>query len=185
MINDNDITSGKSMFDKVMNLTPLSNIDGDISNVWKTVVSKIGKNRNSSEDENNCEVSIGERMALNSHVVDLKNGILLVETNHSGWIQYLKMYQGFIIKGLKWALPNLVIQNLAFRLEGSNARISDSYEEAYKKAKREMDKKIEIQEKEVIKKFGDAKKSEINDELPPEFYAMFDKLSKSAEENND
>lgn len=193
MTDDEKIISGKSIFQSVLNLTSVNDAeDKKISSVWNQVVSKIGSNKNSSEDEKNCDITLGERMAMNSRVVDLKKGILLVETKHSGWIQYFRMYQNFIIKGLNWALPNLQIKSLGFRLEGSNAKLSDNYDDVYKKAKAEMDRKIENQEEELNKKFNfsesSKKENAKNEDLPPEFYEMFDKLTKSvesAEQNND
>lgn len=193
MTDDEKIISGKSIFQSVLNLTSVNDAeDKKISSVWNQVVSKIGSNKNSSEDEKNCDITLGERMAMNSRVVDFKKGILLVETKHSGWIQYFRMYQNFIIKGLNWALPNLQIKSLGFRLEGSNAKLSDNYDDVYKKAKAEMDRKIENQEKELNKKFNfsesSKKENAKNEDLPPEFYEMFDKLTKSvesAEQNND
>ena len=68
--------------------------DDEISSVWNKVLAKIGYKESVSDSENNF---IGKRLASNSHVVDLKNGVLLVEANHSGWIQYLRMYQNFIL----------------------------------------------------------------------------------------
>jgi hypothetical protein len=193
MTDDEKIISGKSIFQSVLNLTSVNDAeDKKISSVWNQVVSKIGSNKNSSEDEKNCDITLGERMAMNSRVVDFKKGILLVETKHSGWIQYFRMYQNFIIKGLNWALPNLQIKSLGFRLEGSNAKLSDNYDDVYKKAKAEMDRKIENQEEELNKKFNfsesSKKENAKNEDLPPEFYEMFDKLTKSvesAEQNND
>lgn len=193
MTDDEKIISGKSIFQSVLNLTSVNDAeDKKISSVWNQVVSKIGSNKNSSEDEKNCDITLGERMAMNSRVVDFKKGILLVETKHSGWIQYFRMYQNFIIKGLNWALPNFQIKSLGFRLEGSNAKLSDNYDDVYKKAKAEMDRKIENQEKELNKKFNfsesSKKENAENEDLPPEFYEMFDKLTKSvesAEQNND
>ena len=68
--------------------------DNEIGSVWNKVLSKIGYKEGVTDSENNF---IGKRLAANSKVVDLKNGVLLVETNHSGWIQYLRMYQNFIL----------------------------------------------------------------------------------------
>lgn len=186
MNQENEIISGKSMFESVMNFTPFSGNGDEISNMWVKVVSRIGKNKDMTEDEKNCEISLGERIAINSHVVDLKNGVLLVEANHSGWIQYLRMYQKFIINGLNWNLPNLKIKNLAFRVAGSQAKLSETYEDSLKKAQKEMFSKIEKIENATNKNVNqEEKKADNNKDLPPEFYAMFDKLARSVEDEND
>jgi len=157
----------------------------DLCNVWKKVVSKVHSYK---DDSLNSErrMPIGERLADNTRVVDLKNGILLIETDHPGWIQYLKTYQKFILNGLKMNLPELKISSLAFRVTGTKISLSESYEAALKKEKNEMEKKLEEQEKELEKynkkNDGDEKKTS---QLPPELQAKFDSLRKSMLTNSD
>ena len=124
----------------------------NIFSVWKKVVLKIHSNR--EEDENNEKrIPLGERLAGNTRVVDLKNGTLLVETDHPGWIQYLNMYKKFIIRGINMYLPELNVRNLAFRTAGSSFTLHENYENSVKKAQEEMIAKIEEQEKEIEKMF--------------------------------
>lgn len=78
-------------------------------NAWSDTVSKID--------------GYGEKLAAHTKVIDLKNGTLLVETDHPGWTQILQVYENFIIKGMQWKAPELSIKTLAYRLEGSNARL--------------------------------------------------------------
>jgi len=178
-MNQNDVISGKSMIENIINgFVPMAG--NELSTVWKKVVSQIGKKK----DEESEEICLGERMAANTHVVDLKNGILLIEANHSGWIQYLKMYQNFIIKGLKWKLPNLDIKGFAFRVAGSNAKLSDSYDDDLKKNQEKMNKRMEEQEKLLNSKLPSDNKNDKNN-LPPEVLAMFDRLRESVNGSND
>ena len=153
----------------------------ELPNVWRSVVSKIGKKNDEIPGEEN--ITLGEKLAANSHVVDLKNGVLLVEANHSGWIQYLKFNQKFILKGLKWALPDLKIKGLAFRVAGSSANLSDTYENQVKKARSELDAKIEKQEKELAqlenKKLAQKKEEKTSEGLPPEMLERFERLKNS------
>lgn len=177
MINDRIYSSG-DLQNFISMITKTS--ENGLPNIWKNVVSKIGKR----EDENDNEVvTLGEKLAANSHVVDLKNGVLLVEANHPGFIQYLKMYQKFILKGLNWALPDLKINNLAFRLAGSNANLSVDYEEQAVKAKNEMNKKIEDTEKQLEKlnlnKNDEKNENKNGGELPPELLERFERLKSS------
>ena len=90
----------------------------EICSVWKKVVSGVHSFKHESEDSDK-RMPLGERLAGNTRVIDLKNGVLLVESDHPGWIQYLRMYQKFILKGLQMNLPELKITNLAFRVAGS------------------------------------------------------------------
>lgn len=154
-----------------------------ISTVWKKVVSNVRSNRYESEDSE-TRMPIGERLANNTRVVDLKNGVLLVEADHSGWIQYLRTYQKFIIKGLQMNVPELKIQTLAFRMRGSNISLNDSYEDQLKKTQKEMEVKISNQEKEAEKFFNkNTDNSEIDKRfdttLPPEILAKFDSIRES------
>ena len=153
----------------------------ELPNVWRSVVSKIGKKNDEIPGEEN--ITLGEKLAANSHVVDLKNGVLLVEANHSGWIQYLKFNQKFILQGLKWALPDLQIKGLAFRVAGSSANLSDTYENQVKKARSELDAKIEKQEKELAqlenKQLVQKNEEKTSEGLPPEMLERFERLKNS------
>lgn len=175
MTNENFFTpSDLQMF--INNLTHTG--DKELPNIWRNVVSKIGK----KDLDDNETLSLGEKLAANSHVVDLKNGVLLVEANHSGWIQYLKFNQKFILQGLKWALPDLKINNLAFRVAGSTANLSDIYDNQLKKEKMEMDKKIAAQEKELSKLENKNDDKRPKGSLPPEILARFEHLKNSMKE---
>ena len=142
--------------------------------VWKDVVSKIHSYKDENEDSER-RIPIGQRLAGNTRVVDLKNGVLLVETDHPGWIQYLNIYKNFILKGLKMALPDLKISSLAFRVKGSNVSLSDSYDNIVRKSQHEMSEKLEKDEKILAEKFPE-KKSSNNGQLPPELLAKFDSI---------
>ena len=157
----------------------------EICSIWRKVVSGVRSFKHDSQDSDK-RMPLGERLAGNTRVVDLKNGVLLVESDHPGWIQYLRMYQKFILTGLKMNLPNLKITNLAFRVAGEKVSLSDTYEQQLAKSRREMEKKIEEQEKQ-LKKYE--KKSEskenVSSELPPELLAKFDSIRQSMLTNSD
>ena len=87
-----EVIDTKNMFDFVTRLNTTS--ESKVINVWRNVVSKIRTSHDDEDDEK--RIPIGERLASNTRVINLKNGVLLVETDHSGWIQYLKVYQKFI-----------------------------------------------------------------------------------------
>lgn len=66
--------------------------------------------------------SVGERLAAHSRPVDVRNGIVLVEAEHPGWIQLLQLKQEGLLAQLKKAFPDLGIRGIAFRLQGSGGR---------------------------------------------------------------
>ena len=124
-MNENRILSASDFMSRFTNID-FSKSDR-LTNVWKKIVSKISVTKFESENSEK-RMSIGERLAGNTRVVDLKNGILLIETDHSGWIQYLRTYQKFILNGLKKELPDLNISSLAFRQAGSNVNLYNTYD---------------------------------------------------------
>ena len=150
----------------------------EICSVWKKVVSGVRSYRHESEDSEK-RMPIGERLAGNTRVVDLKNGVLLVETDHPGWIQYLKMYKKFILNGLKMNLPDLNITSLAFRVSGERVSLSESYESQLAKERKEMARKLEKQEKELEKFKSPEKEQNSASTLPPELLAKFDSIRQS------
>ena len=154
-----------------------------IYTVWKKVVSGVHSFKHESEDSDK-RMPLGERLAGNTRVVDLKNGVLLVETDHSGWIQYLRMYQKFILNGLKMNLPELKVS------------LSETYEQQLKKSREEMAKKFEEEEKklsdyekQISKKFSSAASSGNNSNkqssLPEDLLAKFDNIRKSIASETD
>ena len=159
----------------------------EICSVWRKVVSGVRSFKHDSQDSDK-RMPLGERLAGNTRVIDLKNGVLLVEADHSGWIQYLRMYQNFILKGLKMNLPNLKITNLAFRVAGEKVSLSETYEQQLAKSRRQQAEMFEKQEKELKKFSPDAASSgnKNKSELPPELLAKFNNITKiiSADEND-
>lgn len=173
----------------------------EICSVWKKVVSGVHSIKHENEDSEK-RMPIGERLAGNTRVIDLKNGVLLVETDHPGWIQYLRMYQKFIINGLKMNLPELKISSLAFRVAGEKISLSETYEQQLAKSRKEQAAALERQEQELAeyekKSRGSEKQNSKNfsaaassgnknssSSLPPELLAKFDSIRKSMLTNSD
>ena len=154
----------------------------EICSVWKKVVSGVRSMKHESEDSDK-RMPLGERLAGNTRVIDLKNGVLLVETDHPGWIQYLRMYQKFILNGLRMNLPSLKITSLAFRVAGEKVNLSETYEQQLSKSRREQAAKIEKQEKE-LEKYNKTSPTR-SSELPPELLAKFDSIRQSMLTNSD
>ena len=125
-----------------------------ICSVWEKVVSRI-----KSYNDEESDITMGEKLAQNTHAVDLKKGVLLVEATHSGWIQYLRLYQKFIIKGLSMECPDLKIRSLAFRTRGSEVNLFDGYDDLVEKSRKEQNKVIEKTSKEVEEFYKNDKKN--------------------------
>lgn len=120
------------------------------SSSWKKILTSI---RPYNSDSN-----VGQNLFDNSNVVEIKNNILLIEANHPGWIQMFQLHKNYILKGLKMYVPELNINSLAFRLKGSNARLSNvNYDSELKNESRKLNRNIE-KEEEIIKKYEENNK---------------------------
>lgn len=149
-----------------------------IGSAWKKILLKIKSNSNPHE---------GENLANNTRIVDLKNGILLVEAEHPGWSSLLNVHKKFILNGLKMYVPDLKIDSLAVRIKGSNDELHDVGAEVYsgKAVKSDIEKRIE-EESLQLKQIESVKnnKSREKRELPPELKAIFNNLKKDMMEEN-
>ena len=112
----------------------------------------------------------------------------MIETDHSGWIQYLRTYQKFILNGLKKELPDLKILSLAFRQAGSNVGLYNSYEEQMKTESKQFYEIIEKQERKIENENVNKAEKNVENEnectLPPEMLAKFDSIRNSVLTNS-
>ncbi len=136
---------------------------------WKSVVTKI--NRMGDKE-------FGQKLYDHSSIVDIKNGTLLVETDHPGWSQMMQFYSKFIINGLKMYIPEMEIKSIVFRTKGSNAVLNSvDYNSEFNKENKKMAEKYE-KENEFLNKYkksDETKKAESN-ELPEDLKSMFDTI---------
>ena len=65
----------------------------------------------------------GSDLSVHSRTIELKNGVLLVEADHSGCLTLLQMYKRSIINALKRRAPELGVRNLVYRLKGTDATL--------------------------------------------------------------
>ena len=135
---------------------------------WRSTVESIYKN--------------GSRMAAHSKVVDLKNGILLIEADHPGWIQMLHMNQNYILKGLRRQIPDVEIKTLAFRLQGDNSGLSEmSGEEIQDFEKKKLESRFAAEDA-YLKDFEKKENSSQNEknknslEMPENLKNLFDRF---------
>ena len=178
-MNDFNLISAQEMI-----MTACTNIEraemernNNLLKSWKYVVSSIKSNAVNGEN-------LGMNLYTHSRIIDLKNNILLVETDHPGWIQTLRMYQKYILTGLKRGVPELKIASLAFRLKGTDVELHNQINE--EKIRDEMKSRIE-KDDEVLRKFDEQNKlnasnqnnsenSAENKEIPENLKKILDRL---------
>ena len=139
---------------------------------WKTILESIVSRKNGEI------IKIGEKLYAHSSVIDVKNGILLVEADHPGWIQLLHTYQNYIITGLKRNIPELNVQSVVFRLKGSDFGLKRvDYDKQMKVEKAKLEAQYKKQE-EILKKF-EMPKSSGDKELPENLKKIFEDMKNS------
>ncbi len=137
----------------------------------------------------------GQNLVSHSRIVDLKNGVLLIEADHPGWIELLQMHKKYILKGMQMRAPDLSIRTLAFRLKGNRGNLFPSSGDSAQQVRAErirVAKKLE-KEEELLKNvggnvvengspdaFGRQKKP-----LPPELASIFADLKESMLTNSE
>ncbi len=173
-MNDYDIKSSNQILESFFENINSAELEksNNVVNAWKKTVLKIKPN--------------GEKLASHSKVIDLKNDVLLVETDHPGWSQMLQLHRGFILKGLNMIVPELKIKTIAFRLKGNDIKLF-SQEEEIQKEKEILRKKIEQQEEKTEKALSEmgirnknsGQNERKNEEMPESMKKLFEDLKNS------
>lgn len=175
-MNDNEFMSASDMILRVVkNLDPQRLQEGKkVFSLWRQIVESIKSNSING-------ANIGKNMASHSHIVDLQNGILLVEADHPGWIQMLGNYKKYILKGFSLKAPELKIDTLAFKLAGTNFELSGFNKKIEEEKIREREEKklekeqIELEKQGFVYKSSEEKTGKKSN-LPPEIQKMFDSI---------
>ncbi|UKI55723.1 MAG: DUF721 domain-containing protein [Treponema succinifaciens] len=81
----------------------------NIYDEWKKILSRI-KTNSSNPNE-------GLNMAGHSRVIDLKNGILLIEADHPGWISLIQFHKKYILNGFRMKFPEVEFKNSCIPLK--------------------------------------------------------------------
>ena len=161
-----------------MIMTTFTNIEraqieknNNLLKTWRAILESIRSNVKNGEN-------LGANLYAHSRVIDLKNGILLIETDHPGWIQTFRFYQKYILTGLKRKVPELEISSLAFRLRGTNVELHSQISE--EKIRNNIEERIRSEEH-VIQNFDKNRKknSSFSEELniiPENLQKILDKL---------
>ena len=91
-------------------------------------------------------------LAKHSQIVDLNKDILVVEADHSGWIQRLKMEEAVILKRISREYPELNIKKMQFKLvpEGKFSSFAPPQKEPVKKESSPVQKTDSAAEEKVV-----------------------------------
>lgn len=157
---------------------------------WKEILFSIKGAGSFNNPGNRFE---GQNLYDHSRILDLKNGMLLIEADHPGWIQLLQMHKNYIITGLKKKAPELKINNVVFKLKGAGGQLADVDTSSYsvEETKKSIQSQIDKEEKELkqieekIEKSEKSSNSGPKKELPPELAAIFADLEKSMLTNSE
>ena len=131
----NDFISCADMITATFSSIEKSEIEKNnkLFNAWKQIITSIRGN--------------GQNIYEHTSIVDVKNGILLLETDHPGWIQLLQMNSRFIVKGLKMYAPELNVSSLSYRLKGSNAALHNvNYKKEFEYHSKKMAENFDLAE---------------------------------------
>ncbi|MBR4374088.1 MAG: DUF721 domain-containing protein [Treponema sp.] len=143
---------------------------------WRAIIESIRPNSRTTKNAENY----GKNLASHSKIVDFRNGILLVEADHSSWLQMLQLHKKYILGCIQRRFPDLAVSTLAFRLRGSNVGLSVTYEESLRIEREKLSEKYEREEKMLDEMgFGAKVDAEKVPELPPELKVMFDRMKAS------
>ncbi|WP_294428552.1 DciA family protein [uncultured Treponema sp.] len=144
MYGDNLISAQEMIMTTVTNIERTEvEKNNKLLKTWRATLESIRSNAKNGEN-------LGTNLFSHSRVIDFKNGILLVEADHPAWIQTLRIYQKYILIGLKRGVPDVKISSLAFRLRGTKVELHNQISE--EKIRDEIKSKVE-RDDEIIQKF--------------------------------
>lgn len=115
---DDAISSISTILAKYMDGVDSEMVENAVSirNVWKDIICSIRGPKKTGFEEN---IYLGEKLYSHTKIIDLVNKVLLVEVDHSGWIQTLQFYNSYILRGLKKKSQLLKLRVLRFALKAA------------------------------------------------------------------
>ncbi len=141
---------------------------------WQAILESI---RTTPIDGESPE-QMGKNLVSHTRIIDIKNGILLVEADHSAWIQILQIHKKYILANLNKRFPEFSISTIAFRVRGSKAELVDSsknYSENLRIEREKQARRYEAEEKYLSERGFDVSKEDVPP-LPPVLKDLFDKI---------
>ena len=156
-----------------INVSELNNAN-KIMGTWRKVLLRINNSNNPNE---------GQNLADHSRVVDLKNGVLLIEADHPGWIELLQLHKKYILTGIGIEAPELKVDTLAFKLKGKGKDLYGGLlgKQSEEDIKKQVQKDQEAEENALKSHYVEQKKAENvkKGDLPPELASIFADLKQS------
>jgi predicted nucleic acid-binding Zn ribbon protein len=64
---------------------------------------------------------VGESMAAHARLVDVRNGFLIVEVDHPGWLQMFRLRQDALLEAARGAVPAVGLEGIRVRVGGREA----------------------------------------------------------------
>lgn len=61
---------------------------------------------------------VGDAMAAHARLVDVRNGMLVVEVDHPGWLQMFRLRQDALLEASREAVPEVSLQGIRVRVGG-------------------------------------------------------------------
>jgi len=116
--------------------------------------------------------------AVHSRIRELERGILLIETDHPGWIQILQTKQGALLLAVQRHYPELKIRGIAFRLNREPFSSTDT-EKPLAANEDELSEPIEEKQEPFPTDTGGVEAPE-----DKEFFTALKNLKKSIKERN-
>lgn len=155
-----------------------ANKAANIYSEWNRIVSKIKSSPDIDEKRNDY---LGNNLYDHSRIVDIRNGVLLVEADHPGYISLLQFYKNFILKGFQMNGNKYGIRNIAFKLAGARGFAEETVE-MKEKAGRDI-AELQIREEEKGPKPAESEllSKRKNRELPPDLKSIFEDIEKDFE----
>lgn len=189
----------KTNFEKADSLINsfFNNFDGtvlkgafSINRIWHEIVSEI---KGPYLEESSRRMDYGSQLSDHSFVKDLKNGTLIVETDHPARIQLFQNYKDFIKKGLNSRIKDIEIKNIIFRLKRETKETTDyrlpTSDEIERVIERTESKNIDHKTSSANPPVKTSLSSQSapdskppvpeNSTLPPEVTAIFDRIRKN------
>jgi predicted nucleic acid-binding Zn ribbon protein len=61
---------------------------------------------------------VGDSMAAHARLVDVRNGVLIVEVDHPGWLQMVRLRQDALLEAARGAVPAVSLEGIRVRVGG-------------------------------------------------------------------
>lgn len=138
--------------------------------ILNSSLSQLFKQNKALDVYNSWSYIVGEQIASHSRLVDIKNNIAIIETDHNGWAQQILLKKREILKKFKKKYAELAIKNLSVIISSTYERVESVY--------------INNTNKKAFKIDEETIDHPINTDFSPELIQSFKKLKNSIIEQN-